>query len=159
MSTYNSADDSVTDLAPTAVVGRTAVVGVLAGLAFGAIMQFALGRMTAVGALYTLGEPSLSVGWVAHLAHSALFGAIFGLLADTAAVREHARRLAPAAALGAAFATALWLGNVVVVWPLWLNSVGFATTVPFPNLAVMPLVGHLVWGALLGAGTAVALSR
>lgn len=159
MSTHTSSEESVTDLAPTAVVGRAAVVGVLAGVAFGVVMQFVLGRMTAVGAMYTLGDPSLSIGWVAHLGHSALFGAIFGLLADTGAVRERARRLAPAAGLGAAFATALWLVNVVLVWPLWLNSVGFGATVPFPNLAVLPLAGHLVWGVLLGAGTAVALSR
>ncbi|WP_323677778.1 hypothetical protein [Halorubellus sp. PRR65] len=159
MSTHTTADASTLDHGPTAVVGRAALVGVLAGLAFGALVQFQLGRMTAIGAMYTLGDPSLTVGWIAHLFHAALFGAFFGVLVDTGVVREHATRLAPGVALGAAYATALWLVNIGLVWPLWLNAVGFGADLPVPNVAAMPLVGHLVWGVLLGAGTAIALSR
>lgn len=135
------------------------MVGVLAGLVFGAIIQLGLGRMTAIGAMYTLGDPSLTVGWLAHGFHSALFGAFFGLLADTDRVRGYATSVPASAALGAAFAVALWAVNIVFVWPVWLNAVSFAADFSVPNVAVMPLVGHLVWGVLLGAGTAIALSR
>ncbi|WP_227134243.1 hypothetical protein [Halorubellus salinus] len=159
MSTHTTTDASTLEYGPTAVVARTALVGVLAGLAFGVLIQFQLGRMTVIGAMYTLGEPSLTVGWIAHVFHAALFGAFFGVVVDTGVLREHATRLAPAIGLGAAFAAALWVVNIGLVWPLWLNAVSFGTDIPLPNLAVMPLVGHLVWGILLGAGTAIALSR
>jgi len=159
MSTFTKTDGTGHQHAPAAVVGRTAIVGVVAGLVFGVLLQFLLGRMTAIGAMYTLGEPSLTVGWVAHVFHSALFGAFFGLLADTDRFRAAATGLAPAAGLGATYAAGLWAVNVVFVWPLWLNATTFGAQIPFPNLAGMPLVGHLVWGVLLGAGTAVVLSR
>jgi hypothetical protein len=159
MSTHATTDASTLEYGPIAVAGRTALAGVLAGLAFGVLIQFQLGRMTAIGAMYTLGDPSLTVGWVAHVFHAALFGAFFGVLVDTGRLREHATDLAPGVALGAAYATALWLVNVGLVWPVWLNAVSFATDLPVPNLAPMPFVGHLVWGVLLGAGTAVALAR
>ena len=159
MSTQTTTDTSTLEYGPTAVVARTALVGVAAGLVFGVLIQFQLGRMTAIGAMYTLGDPSLTVGWVAHVFHAALFGAFFGVLVDTGALREHAIELAPSVALGAAYATALWLVNIGLVWPVWLNAVSFGTALPVPNVAVMPLVGHLIWGVLLGAGTAIALSR
>jgi hypothetical protein len=159
MSTFTNADGTGRTHTLTAVVGRTAAVGVVAGVVFGVLLQVVIGRMTAIGAMYTLGEPSLTVGWVAHVFHSALFGAFFGLLADSSRLRDAATRLAPATALGAAYAAGLWAVNVVFVWPLWLNATTFGTQIPFPNLAVMPLVGHVVWGLVLGAGTAVALVR
>jgi hypothetical protein len=132
---------------------------VVAGLVFGVLIQFRLERMTAIGAMYTLGDPSLTVGWIAHLFHSALFGAFFGLLADTGRLREAATNVAPAAGLGAAYAAGLWAVNIVFVWPLWLNATTFGAEIPLPNLAVMPLIGHVIWGVLLGGLTAVALSR
>jgi hypothetical protein len=159
MSTFTKTDGTGHQHGPTAVVGRTAVVGVVAGLVFGVLLQLVIGRMTAIGAMYTLGEPSLTVGWVAHLFHSALFGAFFGLLADTGRLRDAATSFLPGAGLGAAYAAGLWAVNVAVIWPLWLNATSFGAQIPFPNLAIMPLVGHLVWGVLLGAGTVVALSR
>jgi hypothetical protein len=159
MSVFTETDRTGHQHTPAAVVGRTAVVGVVAGLAFGVLLQFVVGRMTAIGAMYTLGEPSLTIGWVAHVFHSGLFGAFFGLLADTGRLRDVATNLVPATGLGVAYAAGLWAVNVVFVWPLWLNATTFGAQIPLPNLAVLPLVGHLVWGVLLGAGTAFALSR
>ncbi|MFC6952665.1 hypothetical protein [Halorubellus litoreus] len=40
--------------------------------------------------------------------------------------------------------------NIGFVWPVWLNNVGLTADIPLPNVAVMPLVGYLIWGALLG---------
>lgn len=127
-----------------------AVAGLAAGIVFGAVIQFVLGRMTAVGALYTLGEPSLSVGWVAHMGHSALFAIIFGLVTRVGALREYVRAPTTGLALGVAFGAALWLVNIGFVWPVWLNTIG-VMDLPVPYLAPRPLVGHLVWGAILGA--------
>jgi len=134
------------------------VAGVVAGVVFGLVVQFALGRMTAIGAMYTLGEPSLSVGWVAHIGHSVLFGAFFGVLGGP--------RLAsfldgyPAGAVsGMAYAAVLWAVNIVVLWPLWLGAVSLTGAPGFPNLAPRPLVGHLVYGLLLGVVVAYLGSR
>jgi two-component system OmpR family sensor kinase len=132
--------------------------GLVAGLAMGLLVQLVLGRMTAIGALYTLGDPSLTVGWVAHLFHSVLFGALFAVAGGPGLVEGLAARSPvgdsiegyPAGLIGGlAFATALWTVNIVFVWPVWLGTVGLGGP-SVPNLAVQPLVGHLVYGAILG---------
>jgi len=146
--------------------------GLVAGLAMGVMVQLVLGRMTAIGALYTLGEPSLTVGWVAHLFHSALFGALFAVAGGPQLVARLAARSPvgdslngnslggyPAGLLGGvAFATALWAVNIGFVWPVWLGTVGLGGP-PVPNFAVQPLVGHLVYGALLGLAVVALGSR
>jgi len=132
-------------------VAGAALAGVLAGLVFGLMIQNVLGRMPAIGAMYTLGDPSLSVGWVAHLGHSAIFGAVFALVATLGPVRELAASRVGAAAAGVGFGAVLWAVNIVFVWPLWLNAVGLPNAPSVPFVGVQPLVGHVVWGGLLGA--------
>jgi len=131
---------------------HAALAGVAAGVAFGLLIQFALGRMTTIGALFTLGEESLVVGWAAHLVNSAVFALVYGQVTRLDGVRAHADGPATGVAVGAAFGFALWFVNIGFVWPVWLNAVTpGATTLPVPNLgAVGPLAGHLVWGGLLG---------
>ncbi|WP_135821910.1 hypothetical protein [Halostella litorea] len=128
-----------------------ALAGVVAGLAFGLLIQFRLQRMTAIGAMYTLGEPSLSVGWVAHVVHSALFGALLGLVVDREPLRTAVRNPLKGAGAGVAYGLALWAVNIVFLWPLWLNGVGLSGAPEVPFLGVMPLVGHVVYGGLAGA--------
>jgi len=128
-----------------------ALAGVVAGLAFGLLIQFRLERMTAIGAMYTLGDPSLSVGWVAHVAHSAMFGALFGLVVDREPLRTVVRNPLKSAGVGVAFGVTLWAVNIVFLWPLWLNGVGLPGAPEVPFLGVMPLVGHVVYGGLAGA--------
>ncbi|WP_439028043.1 hypothetical protein [Haloarchaeobius sp. DT45] len=126
------------------------IAGLVAGGVFGLLIQFQLGRMTAIGAMYTLGEPSLSLGWVAHLAHSALFGALFGLIVDREPLREKMGAYHVGAGTAVSYGITLWALNIVFLWPLWLNNVGFGQGLPIPNIATMPLVGHVVYGFLLG---------
>jgi ABC-type uncharacterized transport system permease subunit len=122
---------------------RAAVAGLLAGLAFGAMVQVGLNRMTAIGALYTLGEPSLSVGWLAHLAHSVAFGTLFALVVDVARRHRLADDVLTGPAMGLASGAALCSVNIVF-GSLWLGAVGYSGSPEMPNLAVLPLVGHLV---------------
>lgn len=131
-------------------LGRAAIAGVLAGLVFGVMIQFVLGRMTAIGAMYTLGDPSLSVGWAAHLGHSAIFGVLFGVLAWSRAVGDRVATPGGAALAGGTFGALLWAVNIGFIWPVWLNTVGVGGGLPVPYVAPRPLVGHLVWGVLLG---------
>jgi hypothetical protein len=130
---------------------RAALAGVAAGVVFGLMIQFVLERMTAIGAMYTLGEPSVSVGWVAHMAHSALFGVVFAVVTWWRPLEERVGSPAGSSLAGAGFGFVLWFVNIGFVWPLWLNAVG-VEMLSFPYLAPRPLVGHLIWGVLLGAG-------
>jgi hypothetical protein len=127
-----------------------AIAGVLAGLLFGLLIQFRLQRMTAIGAMYTLGQPSLSIGWIAHVVHSALFGGVFGLVVDREPLRSLSRNPLKNAGLGVAFGVLLWGINIVFLWPLWLNGVGLPNAPELPFLGVMPLVGHVIYGGLTG---------
>lgn len=127
-----------------------AVAGLVGGLVFGLLVQFGLQRMGTIGAMYTLGEPSASVGWIAHAVHSVLFGAVFGLAVDRPLFDGVASRLAGSVGLGLAYGTLLWAVNIVVLWPLWLNAVSVPDAPALPFLALLPLVGHLVYGGLTG---------
>lgn len=129
---------------------EAAVAGVTAGVVFGLFIQFALGRMTTIGALFTLGEQHLTVGWTAHLLNSAIFALVYALLTRLSPLRSLADAPATGLTTGAAYGVGLWFVNIGFVWPLWLNAVG-VTSLPVPNLGALgPLAGHLVWGALLG---------
>jgi hypothetical protein len=131
-------------------ITRAAVLGVLAGVLFGVLIQFRLERMTAIGAMYTLGDPQLSVGWIAHLVHSALFGAVYGLVVDRELFDGIATRPSTGLLLGGGFGVVLWAVNIVLIWPLWLGAVGLSNAPSVPFLAVLPLVGHLMYGGLTG---------
>ncbi len=127
-----------------------ALAGVLGGVVFGLLVQFGLHRMGTIGAMYTLGEPSVSVGWAAHAVHSVLFGALFGLLVDRPLFDRLAAAPLGAVGLGLGFGATLWAVNIVVLWPLWLNAVSAPDAPGLPFLALLPLVGHLVYGGLTG---------
>lgn len=129
---------------------RATVAGLAAGLVFGLLIQFALGRMTTIGALFTFGEESLLVGWLAHAANSVVFALVYALLTRAESLSAHADRRLSGAGTGAAYGFALWFVNIGFVWPLWLNAVS-VSQLPVPNLgAVGSLAGHLLWGVLLG---------
>lgn len=127
------------------------LAGVAAGVVFGVMIQFVLGRMTTIGALYTLGDPSLSIGWIAHMIHSGLFAIVYALATRLDALRAYADAPTTGVVTGAAFGFVLWFVNIGFLWPVWLNAVGVGSLpVPYHAEAIRPLVGHLIWGGLLG---------
>ncbi len=130
-----------------------ALGGLAGGLVFGLLLQ-SLGMMPVIGSLY--GVESVAVGWVAHLLHSLVFALVFA----AAVVRTDYRDAGPApmAALGAGYGVVLWLVAAAIAMPLWMSAVGLAAPA-IPNLDVNSLVGHLVYGALLGAVFAFARRR
>lgn len=129
---------------------RAVVAGLAAGVVFGLVIQFALGRMATVGALFTLGEESIAVGWTAHIVNSMVFALVYALATRPAALRSQVEVPLRGAFVGVAFGFVLWFVNIGFVWPLWLNAVG-ARSLPVPNLGALgSLGGHLLWGALLG---------
>ncbi|WP_435155621.1 hypothetical protein [Haladaptatus sp. DFWS20] len=133
------------------VINRTWSSSILGGLAggivFGVLMQ-SMGMMPAIASLY--GLDGATMGWVAHLFHSIVFGLVFGGIMTMTRLRKYADRIAPTTGLGAAYGVLLWVVAAGIVMPLWLGAIGMEMP-PVPNFDPMSLVGHLVYGVVLGA--------
>jgi hypothetical protein len=132
---------------------RAVLAGVVGGIVFGVPLQLLIERMGAIGALYSGGEPSIAVGWVAHLFHSALFGVLLGLATETGPLRSTMERgYAHAALVGIGFGAVLYATNIAFLWPFWLDTVGFAPAAAWsiPHTPVRPLFGHVLYGVIAG---------
>jgi len=128
------------------------VSGLIAGGLFGVVAHFGLGVMGTVGAIFLLGSSAVA-GWAVHAVLSAAFGALWGVITEYEAISEYTRNPTTGMTLGAVYGFALWFVNVGLLLPIWATNVlGLYT--PFPYLletgAMMPLLGHLLWGAILG---------
>jgi two-component system OmpR family sensor kinase len=131
---------------------RNAVAaGLIAGVGMGVVLQAFAGGIGIIGSLY--GVPSALVGWPVHLFHSVVFATLAAAAGERPRVRRYAATLPGAVALGLGYGVVLWLVAGGVVMGVWLTLIGIPTSVP--NLDVVSLVAHLVWGALLGALLAV----
>lgn len=130
--------------------------GVVGGLVGGVVMGAIIWIMNpaviagAIAGLYTL-QGSAIAGWVAHLAHSAILGAIFAGIVSVGALSGYASRAGPSAVMGIVWGFVLWVVAAGLVMPLWLAAVGFPMAPPFPNWTLPgSLLPHLVYGVLLG---------
>jgi len=149
----STAEVSETD--PTAVTLDTTVTkwssavvaSLVAGTAMGIPMQFLMGIMPTVGALY--GWENLAVGWVAHLFHGSVFGVIFAGVVSLGPLKKHAPRFPESVGVGVGYGVVIWVFGAVVAMPLWLEASGLPNP-DVPNLNIMSLAGHIVYGALIG---------
>lgn len=128
------------------------VAGFVAGIVFGLLIQFVVGAMKAVGAL--VGMPGLVTGWIVHLALSIVFGLVFAAIVEWKPFQGYASRWTTGIGLGLVYGAILWVINLAFIWPIWLNMVGFppGATLSVPYLQMKPLIGHLVYGVILGGG-------
>lgn len=131
------------------------VVAVTAGVAMGLVLQTATGRIGVIGSLYGVASPP--VGWVTHLSHSVVFGLVLVALRTHPLATPLRRGPLSTVASAVAFGLGLWVVAAGLLMPLWLRILGFAT--PLPNLDLVGLVGHLVWGLVLGGGLSMLDSR
>ena len=127
-----------------AIVG---VGGIGAGLVMGVAMNTVTDVVTVIGALY--GTPAPVVGWVTHLFHSVVFAVAFAALLRGSGVLHSWRHRRRSLALGVGFGTVLWLVAAGVVMPLWLRAAGLNAALP--NLSLVGLGGHVLWGVVVGA--------
>jgi hypothetical protein len=147
----------------TAATSRVAVAGGVAGLAGGVGMGLARWALlpsaleTMIPALYGL-RGSLA-GWVVHLFHATVFGLVFGAgVRSVASLRRYVAgdrtfdRLRTGARVGIAYAVVLWFLGASVVQPLWLGLLGVPGAPPVPTFDPTNLVGHVVYGTVLGVG-------
>lgn len=113
-----------------------------------------------IPAIYGL-EPG-TVGWGFHLLHGLVLGIGFGLLISrpvvlgtiTAAVETDAlAALGPGARItmaGVVYGLAIWALLPVIAQTFWITVTGMSDTT-FPTVAFESLIGHLLWGLVLGA--------
>jgi hypothetical protein len=131
------------------------VAGLIAGLPFGIMMQFMQAPtpegnqvpMMMMVAMVVRSE-SLLAGWLYHLFNSAVIGALFGVLLGTAAGATTSRSVA----LGTVWGVIWWIVGGLILMPLFLGMPAFAALrmPPMRPVAMGSLVGHLIYGVVLG---------
>lgn len=127
-------------------------VGGLAGaVSFAGLLAVASPATIAreVPALFLVPGPNVLVGFAIHLAIGALLGVVYATFVGLAGLQRE-----PAAqqvATGLIFGIATWGLLSAFLAPLWLEAVGYPAVPDVPHVAVASLVGHAVYGALLGS--------
>ena len=133
-----------------------AAAGVAAGMVFGMMMQMMSaptpegGEMPMMAMVaMVVGSQSLAVGWLYHLVNSAVIGALFGAL-----LGGRAGTYGSGAGLGALWGLIWWVLGGLILMPVLLGMPPFAS-LRMPEMlpvAIGSLVGHLIFGVILGAG-------
>lgn len=139
------------------------VAGLLAGVVFGLMMQMMTAptpegdRMPMMAMVaQVVGSDSLAVGWLYHLFNSAVIGAIFGWL-----LGGRAQSYGAGLGWGAAYGVVWWVLGALILMPLLLGMAAFAPLQmpPMRPVAMGSLVGHLVYGLILGASYVALVHR
>lgn len=96
-------------------------------------------------------QGSLIAGWIAHLVHGTLFGALFALvLSDPGLYRLTDWRWKTLLA-GVVYALVLAVFGAGVIMPMWLEVLGYPSPPSFPFVTTSVLLWHLLYGLVLGA--------
>jgi uncharacterized membrane protein YagU involved in acid resistance len=131
-----------------------AIAGLIAGIVFGVMMQMMTAPtpqggqvpMMAMVAM-VVGSQSVAVGWVYHLFNSFIIGAIFGWLLGSRIYNYRA-----AIGWGALYGFGWWILGGLILMPMLLGMAPFAplAMAPMRSVAMGSLVGHLIFGVILG---------
>ena len=138
-----------------------AAAGLIAGIPFGLMMQMMSGPtpdggqmpMMAMVAM-VVGSTSIAVGWLYHLFNSIVIGALFAWVFG-----PRVGSIGSGLGWGAAWGLVWWVAGALVLMPLALGMPAFApvTMAPMRPVAMGSLMGHLVYGLVLGAGYSLVL--
>ncbi|WP_293030682.1 histidine kinase [Natronococcus sp.] len=132
---------------------QAGVVGGIAGaIAFGALMAVQMPAMLEMGIPAMYGLEGGLVGWIIHVSHGAVLGVVFATVLTVTGQSQ--RGVVRTTVLGLAYGVVVWIGLAVIVMPIWLSVVGFPMAPPLPNVDVGSLVGHAVYGVVLGVAYA-----
>jgi len=132
------------------------VAGLIGGIVFGIMMQMMSaptpngGQMPMMAMVaMVLGSTSVLVGWLYHLFNSAVIGAIFGWL-----LGARAQSFVAGLGWGAVYGVVWWLVGALILMPVFLGMPPLAPLlmVPMRPVAMGSLVGHLIYGIILGGG-------
>ena len=117
--------------------------GLIGGLIFGAMMA-KMGMLPMIGKM--VGVPSAGVGFLVHLLNSAIIGAGFGIV-----FHRFSTSIGRGLSSGLLYGGAWWILGPLTLMPLFMgmglgvNWNAAAAAKMFPSL-----IGHLVYGAMLG---------
>jgi hypothetical protein len=135
-------------------LGAGILAGLIAGVIFGIMMTMMTtptpdgGRMPMMEMVaQVVRSDSLAVGWVYHLFNSALIGAIFGWVLGSGGLGYGG-----ALAKGIGYGIFWWILGGQILMPLFLGMEPFAALqmAPMRSVALMSLVGHVIFGGILG---------
>jgi hypothetical protein len=133
-----------------------AIASLFAGIVMGLLLQSAMNIVPLIGEMY--GALGLWTGWTAHLFHSVVFGLLYAAIATRPSLSAYASRLGSGAVVGAAYGVVVWVVAAGFVMPIWLSTV-LMEPPTVPHFDPTSLVGHVVFGVLLGAGYAILVNR
>ena len=128
--------------------------GLIAGVVFGMMMQMMtaptpdgsqMPMINMVGMI--VGSPTAVAGWLYHLFNSAVIGALFGLVLGRGGLGYGG-----ALAKGIGYGIFWWILGGQILMPLFLGMAPFAALqmAPMRPVAMMSLLGHVIFGGILG---------
>jgi hypothetical protein len=129
-----------------------AIAGLVAGLSFGLYLQFVVGVLPPREAV--VGPEALAFDWAVHLFHSLAFALVYVGVVSLPRVARFADRPATGSVLGAGYGVALWAFATAVAVAFWAVA-NTVWVLPIPEPSVESLVGHVLYGAVLGVTFAV----
>lgn len=141
-SAHSNLSGRVGSAVPAGIAG-----GLTGGLVFGMMMQM-MGMIPMIAML--VGSESVVIGWIVHLGISAFIGVTFALL-----VGSRATRPGMAAVLGLGYGAVWWVVGALLIMPAKLGMPTFTLN----DMTTNSLVGHLIYGAILGLTYAVVRPR
>lgn len=121
--------------------------GLAGGLVFGAMMTATMPEVVEMGIPALVGLEGGLVGWTIHMSISATLGVVFAAAVGLFGLDRRATTVAGA---GLVYGVVLWAALAVVAMPLWLGATAPEMAPPLPNVDAMSLVGHVVYGLVLG---------
>lgn len=116
---------------------------------------------SAIPAIYGIAPTDL-FGWAIHIAHGIVLGVIFGLLVTRPSILGVIRTATETEALsqtgvvlrttgaGLVYGLAVWAILPLIVLQVWITTVGVGEQ-SFPATAATSLLGHAMFGIVLGA--------
>ncbi len=131
------------------------IAGLIAGVVFGIMMTVMHaptpegGSMPMMGMVaQVVGSNSLAVGWLYHLFNSAVIGGLFGWILGT-----RIGGYGSGTGWGGAYGVLWWVLGGLILMPMFLGMPAFAPLqMPMMRpVAFASLVGHMVFGVILGA--------
>ncbi|MGQ0701941.1 MAG: hypothetical protein ACT4PM_02260 [Gemmatimonadales bacterium] len=144
-------------------IGAGVVGGLIGGVVFGMMMQM-MKAPTPEGmevpmmmmVAKVVRSDSVVVGWLYHLFNSAVIGGLFGLI-----LGSKLGTVASGGLWGAIWGVIWWVLGGLILMPILLGLPAFAQ---FQDPMMQPvawgsLVGHLIYGVILGVGAAVLLKK
>jgi uncharacterized membrane protein YagU involved in acid resistance len=138
---------------PRLSVSRSLLLGAIGGLAGGIVFGIMMGMqnmLPMVGML--VGQENALIGFVVHMVISAFIGGTFGLIAT-----RLPSGFATLVIVGAIYGVLWWVLGALILMPLMLGM--NAMVLQIGEMQISSLVGHVVFGLLMGAAYKIASNR